>query len=87
MCVNEVCMIQLKEIILRKVNNSTGIKAVELTLAVMSEINPLIFEAKTYISELDELVKNGEILELEYTLPNMDYRIKSIYFPKGTIFK
>lgn len=33
---------------------------------------------------LNELVEQDRILEIEYVLPKMDYRIKSIYMPKGT---
>ncbi len=32
-----------------------------------------------------ELEETGEIVELEYVLPN-SHRIKSLYFPKGTEF-
>jgi hypothetical protein len=33
---------------------------------------------------LDEMSRDKEIIELEYTTPDQDYRLKSIYFPKGT---
>lgn len=39
------------------------------------------------ITLLDELVRSGEIQEVEYILPNMDYRIKSFYLPKNTQIK
>jgi len=78
--------ITLKEAILLTVNSQQGIKGVELVLNVMAIINPMKFKEKDYIFELAELVSVGEIVEMEYILPQMDYRIKSIYFPKGTKF-
>lgn len=33
---------------------------------------------------IEEAVKDGSIVELEYILPDMNYRIKSMLFPKGT---
>jgi hypothetical protein len=33
---------------------------------------------------LDALVTNGEIIEIEYTVPTMNYRVKSMYFPAGS---
>ena len=73
-----------KEAILTSVNTRQGITAVELVLNCMSFIGPSQFEEVEYTFQLAELVSNKEIVELEYILPQMDYRIKSIYFPKGT---
>lgn len=39
---------------------------------------------KDIVDSLEELVRLGRIVEVEYTLPKMDYRVKSIYFPAGT---
>jgi hypothetical protein len=33
---------------------------------------------------LEEMVKQKRLIEVEYVLPDMDYRIKSLYFPVGT---
>lgn len=33
---------------------------------------------------LNELVEQKRIVEIEYVLPQMHYRIKSLYLPKGT---
>jgi len=73
-----------KEIIKTKIDHSTGIKGVELSLAVMDIVNPAVFKFEEYWKELTELVKTGEVMELEFVLPQIDYRTKSIYFPKGT---
>lgn len=75
-----------KEAILNIINTRQGVKSVNLALDVMSLTNPISFDDIPYQKELAELVKSGEIIELEYILPDMDYRVKSIYFPKGTKF-
>ena len=36
---------------------------------------------------LEELVQAGEIIEVEYILPYMDYRLKSFYLPRGSEVK
>jgi len=66
------------------VNAHQGIKGVDLALHVMSEVNPVIFDIQEYWDALNSLIGSKEIVEVEYTLPQLSYRIKSIYFPKGT---
>ena len=34
--------------------------------------------------EIQSLVEKGELIEIEYVVPRMNYRIKSLLFPKGT---
>ena len=66
------------------VNTNQGVKGVELALKVMSLINPQKFQQEEFFRELNRLVAEGELVEIEYVLPIMEYRIKSMYFPKGT---
>jgi hypothetical protein len=73
-----------REAILTTVNTRNGVNGVDLVLKCMGIINPLTFSNKDYIFILAELVSSGEIVELEFILPQMEYRLKSIYFPKGT---
>jgi hypothetical protein len=73
-----------REAILTTINTRNGVNGVDLVLKCMGIINPLTFSNKDYIFILAELVASGEIVELEFILPSMDYRMKSIYFPKGT---
>ncbi len=75
----------MRKIILDKVNNSTGIKAVELVVAVQTEVKSE-FQHDEYVKTIEELVSSKEIVELDYILPSMNYRVKSLYFPKGTVF-
>jgi len=74
-------MEKIKELIINCINEHTGIKGVDLVVDVCSnEVN-----TEEYENALNELVMNGEIIEVEYTLPSMDYRVKSMYFPKETV--
>ena len=74
----------MRDIILRIVNSSQGVNGVKLVIEVMSEIGPTRLDHDEYIECLESLVKNREIVEVEYTLPHMDFRVKSLYLPKGT---
>ena len=74
----------MKDIILEVVNRSSGIKAVDLALKVMEKVNPTVFDTEDFHKSFDTLIKDGEIIELEYIDPDTDYRIKSILFKKGT---
>jgi hypothetical protein len=60
------------------------IKGVDLALQVMDRVNPQLFSNDDYNKALAKLLSYGEIIELEYTLPDMLYRTKSIFFMKGT---
>ena len=77
--------VSLRKVILVLVNANQGLKAVELVCKVMGVINPLMFREMDYNSELEKLVKEGELVQIEYVLPQLNYRVKTIYFPKGTV--
>ena len=76
--------VSLRDTILTSVNSHQGIKGVELVLNVMGCVGPVMFDDREYTLELSRLLDEGEIIEVEYSLPQMSYRIKSLYFPKGT---
>ena len=67
-----------KEAIIEAVTRLQGCKATELA----AEHN--LIGVKNLPQLLAELVKEGKILEVEYVLPNMKYRIKSFLLPAGT---
>jgi len=73
-----------KEAILTSINTRQGINGVDLILNCMGMLGPFKLNHNEYYAILANLVAEGEVVELEYTLPNMTYRLKSIYFPKGT---
>lgn len=62
------------------IENSTGIKAVELTL----KLSKSSYSVDEIIAVLEELENSDSVNTLVYTLPDMEYREKIIFFPKGT---
>ena len=62
------------------IENSSGIKAVELTL----KLSKSSYSVDEIIAVLEELENSDSVNTLVYTLPNMEYREKIIFFPKGT---
>lgn len=77
----------IRDIILNTVNTKPGINAVGLILDVMSVIGPVKFTEKFYQLSMDDLLKKQEIIEVEYTTPQAEYRTKSLYFPRGTLIE
>jgi len=76
---------EIKDIISRVINSHQGINGVELVIEVMYQASVTPFPIEEYENALIELVTEKEIVEVEYTLPTMDYRVKSWYLPKGTM--
>lgn len=74
----------IKQLITEIVNESTGIKATDLILRIVEKTIPFDVGCDLVTECIEELVRDKKITELEYTLPRMTYRIKSIYFPTGT---
>jgi hypothetical protein len=56
-----------------------GISAVVLISRVYVE-----FPGEDNLAIIEQMVTDGKIVEVEYVLSTMDYRIKSVYFPMGT---
>lgn len=79
----EINMSKMKEEIVELVNDFGPIKATELVVRLIEKQG---FTQNSLITDiLNELVKNGDIIEVSYILPSMTYREKVLYFPKGTI--
>lgn len=76
----------LKEAIVRTVACNPGVNNVKLAIDVMTTTSSSNFDKEAYNSILEKMVEGEEIVELDYILPEMLYRIKSLYFPKGTTF-
>jgi hypothetical protein len=76
----------MRDVIRKIVNENSGIKNVELVIKVAQSLieEDIEFEPRDLIIQIESLVKEGEIVELEFILPDMGYRVKSMYFPKGT---
>lgn len=71
---------EIKNRLVEIVTEKQGCKATELCA-----IKELIFgDCKPLPELIEELVKEERILEIEYVLPSMNYRIKSFLLPAGT---
>lgn len=73
----------LRAAILELIENGT--KATELAahFGIMLTLIPNL-DTNEFLAVVEELIKQGEIVEVEYILPHMPYRIKSFLLPKGT---
>ncbi len=59
---------------------SSGVKATELAVQLAQHASS---EPERYLALVQQLIEDGEIVEIEYVLPDMPYRTKSFYLPKG----
>lgn len=84
---------QVRNLILNVVNESPGVQGIELVVKchkrrALVDDDPYsdenIDDTIDIIDEIDELVNDGNLVEIEYTLTSMSYRTKMVYFPKGT---
>lgn len=77
---------QLQVTIEHIVRTHYAIKNADLVLKTIEHLHPSLFSREEYEIVLLSMIQSGDILELEYVSPEIDYRIKSIYFVKGTRF-
>lgn len=78
-------LIQVKKIVVEKITELQGVKATTLVTELPNEVIEWGSVRKNDILQVfEELVKDGEILEIEYVLPSINYRTKSFYVPKDT---
>ena len=66
--------------VLEIVKENPGIKSAELAvkLTIKKCENNLKVEGSEIVKAIDDAAKEGLILEMEYILPSMPYRIKSV---------
>lgn len=76
----------IRTLILAHVIDVQGCKATELAKAVSKQLAGNLTENEI-TEELNKLVAAHELIEIEYTLPEMPYRLKSFYLPIGTIVR
>lgn len=74
---------QLKQELCDIINEEGPIKMTELIVRIAKELVRDINIEQIFVA-LDDLVREKEVVEVEYVLPAMNYRTKSMYFPKGT---
>ena len=73
---------QVKEAVEKLICDKQGIKAV--TLASDPEIYKVL-DNECFLDIMEELVKEGRVVEIEYSIPSMSYRVKSFYLPGGSV--
>lgn len=73
----------IKQNVIQIVTDKPGVKATEIPLLLSEEVR-LSNCAIKLSTILEDLVKEGEIVEVEYTLTTMNYRAKSMFFPWDT---
>lgn len=71
----------LKNAMIQMVEDHQGMKSVDL---VVNMINHFPNSRIKFNEWIPELIEKGELVEVEYILPSMDYRVKSFLLPKGT---
>jgi len=59
-----------------------GVKAV--TLASDEEVLKLLGN-ESFHDVMEELISENRVVEIEYTVPSMPYRLKSFYLPGGSV--
>lgn len=66
----------------------SGIKINELIVKVFSDTftqgMTINFRHNDIVETINQMITNGDIVEVEYVLPHLNYRIKSFLLPKGT---
>ena len=75
---------ELKDIILQVVREKNGLNSITLVLNVMRLSNIQKFSPDKYNKIIEQLIKSGDIIKLEYIRPHIG--IKFMYFIKGTTF-
>lgn len=78
----------MKKMIKMIVNAAQGLKGPELASRVavsLAEEENRNLSYSEFDSAIRELVDEKEIVEVCYILPQMDFREKSMFFPKGTV--
>jgi DNA-binding Lrp family transcriptional regulator len=77
-----------RDVLKHLVDQTPAIKGVELVTNAMEYIhkNNVPHQVGDDLGTiLNDLVAEGELIEVEYTLSTMNYRIKSLYFTKDTV--
>lgn len=75
----------LEQEIIRVVTEKNGCKAAEVACHLNPEtlMRPDLM-ADGFIAALDRLVESGEIVSVDYTLPDSEWRGRSFLLPKGS---
>jgi len=72
----------VKNIITYVVTKLQGCKGTELVC--QPEFISVYKAGFDLVEIIEEMIKENELIEIEYTIPQLDYRVKSFYLPKGS---
>jgi len=72
-----------QETIIKVIDSHTVISASDLSLRVMSIINPMKFDRVKYLEALEQLIERNEIKQVVYTTKD---RTRVVYFPGDVQF-
>lgn len=81
-------MTTLRAQIVNIVVEAQGLKWTDLVVKatkVLVETNPQDFRHINVNDVITSLIEDGELIEIEYVLPALSYRVKSFILPAGTI--
>ena len=80
---------RIKAEVAKLVTEKQGCKVTELVVATVKGLANLMDwnELDRIPAIVDQMIKEGEILEVEFVLPLMSWRCKSFLLPKGTEIK
>ena len=81
-------MTELEQIITNIVSGEQGLKELALIVKIINEyhfreINPCPSDEDIMMA-LNKMVKNEDIVAVNYVLPMYANKLKTVYFPKGT---
>jgi len=79
---------EAKTLVLSKVEEIQGCKATVLAVTIASTSEQMESLLPYPLPELiEELIEEGRLIEIEYALPTMSYRIKSFLLPEGSLVR
>jgi hypothetical protein len=73
----------IKNLIVAAIEGKQGCKTTEL-IVIPSLIQAVVEMRGDFMALIQELIDEGRIIEIEYTVPNLDWRIKSFLLPAGS---
>lgn len=74
----------IDDVIMDIVTEAQGMKATELVVEVARQLHGAGLKQEDIPAAFERLVIQNKLVECEYVLPSMDYRLKSFYMPAGT---
>ena len=74
----------LRQAIVEIVETKQGCKATELVDFIAGTHPELLVVLDDLTDTIEEMVHEGELVEVEYVLPQIEYRAKSYLLPRGT---